>query len=391
MTRSPASLLMVMAAALQVSFASWWALQYNFAQEMIAFGGFEIGLQQSIREIPGFLAFLAVFFLFIMREQTLAYVSLLILGTASAITGYFPTLTGFLVTTFIASIGYHYFETANQSLTLQWLPKDRAPQIMGRILGVAGVTQLFAYAFIFVAGRSFDLSYTTLFAVTGGATVVGVILMRILWPMMPEGEAQTRRIVLRRRYWLYYALTFMSGARRQVFLVFASWMMIERFGYRFHDIAALFFVNAAVLMVAGPVIGKLVARLGERRTLLIEYCGLVVVFCAYAFVSDPTVAIVLYVVDHALFAMAIALKTYFQKIADPADIAATAGIAFTINHIAAVFIPVVFGLVWLWSPAAVFLSGAAMGAVSFCLALLVPEGPRPGRETVMIPSRFRVA
>ena len=375
------ALLMVMAALMQIAFASWTALQYNFAAEALGFTGFEIGVQQSIREIPGFLAFAAVFLLFLLREQIVAYVSLLLLGLGVAVTGWFPTALGFYLATFVSSIGYHYYETMNQSLTLQWLPKDRAPLLMGRILGVAGAAQLAAYALIFVVGRTFDVSYATLFAVAGGVTVVGTMVMWRTWPIFPEGALQTRKLILRRRYWLYYALTFMSGARRQIFLVFASWMMVERFGYAFHDIAALFFVNAMLLMVAGPLIGGLVARIGERRTLIIEYAGLIVVFAAYAFVANPYAAIALYLADHALFAMAIALKTYFQKIAEPSDIAATTGVAFTINHVAAVFIPVLFGLVWLWSPAAVFLAGAAMGTISLGLATLVPQNPQIGRET----------
>lgn len=380
--RSPPALLMVMAASLQLSFASYTALQYNFAYELLGFTGREIGIQQSVREIPGFLSFLAVFLLFLMREQALAYVSLFLLGLGVAVTGYFPSAMGFYFTTFIASVGYHYYETMNQSLTLQWLPKDQAPQIMGRILAVAGFAQLFAYGLIFLAGWAFDLSFATLFLLAGGATLIGVALMVSLWPFYPERTAQRKKLVLRKRYWLYYALTFMSGARRQIFLVFASWMMIERFGYAFHDIAALFFVNALVLMFVAPLIGKLIGHFGERLSLRFEYLGLICVFAAYAFVQNPYIAIGLYILDHALFAMAIAIKTYFQKIADPADIAATTGVAFTINHIAAVFIPVLFGLLWLISPEAVFLSGAAMATISLALAALIPHHPEPGREVM---------
>jgi len=118
----------------------------------------------------------------------------------------------------------------------------------------------------------------------------------------------------------------------------------------------------------------------ERRTLTIEYTGLILIFTAYAFVPNVWVAVGLYIVDHAFFAMAIAMKTYFQKIADPADIAPTAGVAFTINHIAAVFIPVLFGLIWLWSPAAVFLAGAAIAVISLGLAQLIPYSPKEGTE-----------
>jgi len=373
---------MLMAAAMQLAFASWSALQYNFAYEMLSFSGREIGIQQSIREIPGFLSFAAVFFLFAMREQTFAMVSLVLLGLGTAMTGYFPTAMGFYITTFIGSIGFHYYETMHQSLTLQWLPKKTAAATMGKILGVAGAAQLAAYALIFLAGSFFELTFAAMFVLAGGSTILFVAFMVIAFPIFPEGTPQTKSLIFRKRYWLYYALTFMAGARRQIFLVFASWMMVERFGYAFKDIAALFFVNAAVMMVVAPFIGKLIERTGDRNALLLEYAGLAVVFTIYAFVTSPELAIALYIVDHALFAMAIAKKTYFQKVADPADIAGSTGVAFTINHIAAVFIPVLFGLLWLVSPAAVFLSGAAMAVASLGFAFIVPRNPEPGREFI---------
>ena len=142
--RSPALLLMIMAATQQLPFAAWSALQYNFAHEMLGFTGKEIGIQQSIREIPGFLSFAAVFFLLAMREQTFALASLVLLGLGIGATGYFPTAMGFYITTFIGSMGFHYYEVMHQSLTLQWLPKETAAQVMGKILSVGGMAQLAA-------------------------------------------------------------------------------------------------------------------------------------------------------------------------------------------------------------------------------------------------------
>ncbi len=378
--RNPVMLLMLMAAAMQLAFASWSALQYNFAHEMLSFTGREIGIQQSIREIPGFLSFAAVFFLFAMREQTFAMVSLLLLGLRTAATGYFPTATGFYITTFIGSVGFHYYEAMHQSLMLQWLPKKTAATIMGHILSVGGLAQLVAYALIFLAGNFFDLSYTTMFVVGGGVTMVFVGFMVSTFPQFPEGTPQTKSLIIRKRYWLYYSITFLAGARRQIFIVFASWMMVERFGYSFHDIAGLFFANAAIIMLTAPFIGRFIERVGDRNAMLVQYAGLCVVFTAYAFVTNPILAIALYILDHAFFAMEIAKKTYFQKIATPSDIAGTTGVAFTINHIAAVFIPVLFGLLWLVSPTAVFLSGTAMALCSIGLSLLVPHNPSIGNE-----------
>lgn len=348
---------------------------------MLGFTGKEIGLQQSIREIPGFLSFAAIFFLFLFREQTFALISLVLLALGTAATGYFPTALGFYITTFIGSVGFHYYETMHQSLTLQWLPKATAAATMGKIISVASFAQLAAYAVIYIIGQWLDLSYTTMFVMAGGITLAMVAYMVAAFPTFPEGEPQRKTIVLRKRYWLYYVITFLAGARRQIFLVFASWMMVERFGYAFHDVAALFFVNSAIMMAIAPFLGRFIAHVGDRNAMLIQYAGLAVVFTAYAFVTNPMVAIGLYILDHAFFAMEIAKKTYFQKIAAAEDIAGTTGVAFTINHIAAVFIPVLFGLLWLVSPAAVFLSGTAMAVCSFLFALLVPRNPEPGFET----------
>ena len=188
---------------------------------------------------------------------------------------------------------------------------------------------------------------------------------------------------MRKRYWLYYALTFMSGARRQIFIVFAGFMMVEKFGFSVAAITGLFLANAVFNMWIAPKIGNLIIKLGERRMLVLEYIGLIGVFLAYAFVENPWIAAGLYLIDHAFFAMAIAQKTYFQKIADPADMAPTAGVAFTINHIAAVVIPVLFGLIWLTHPSWVFIIGAGMAGVSLALSLLIPRDPREGNETLL--------
>lgn len=378
--RSPLVMLMIMAAAMQLSFAAWWNLMNNFAVHELDFTGREIGIQQSIREIPGFLSFLAVYFLLVMREQTLAYLSLLCLGVGVAVTGYFPSVWGFYLTTFVMSVGFHYYETAAQSLSLQWLPKATAAASMGKIIAVGAFAQLVAYGLILIGWKSLELSFTTVFLVAGCLTLVVLLFLFVAFPAFREGVPQHKKLILRKRYWLYYALTFMGGARRQIFTVFAGFLMVERFGYEVHEVAALFFLNGAVNMVLAPKIGQMIGRFGERAALTFEYVGLIGVFITYAFVTDAYLAGALYVIDHAFFAVAIAMRTYFQKIADPADIAPTAGVSFTINHIAAVGIPVSFGLLWLVSPAAVFLAGAAMAAISLFLARLVPAAPVPGNE-----------
>ena len=380
---SPVTVLMLTAIGMQLSFFTWWTLSKNFAVEEIAFTGREIGIQESVREIPGFLAFLVVYVTLIIREQKLAILSLAMLGFGVAITGYFPTTIGFITTTFIMSVGFHYYETMNQSLQLQWLPKATAPITMGRIIAVSSFAQLIVYGLIWSSWDLLELTFNTVFVVAGGATLV---IAAYVWWAFPqfEGEVPQRKsLVLRGRYWLYYALTFMSGARRQIFTVFAGFLMVERFGYHVHEVAALFLVNGIVSMMIAPMVGRWIVKYGERPVLIFEYVGLMLVFTAYAYVSVAWIAAALYIIDHFFFAMAIAMRTYFQKIADPADIAPTAGVSFTINHIAAVVIPVIFGFIWIYSPALVFLLGTGMAAISLVLALMVPKDPAEGNEYIL--------
>ena len=381
--RRPEILLYIMAGAVPLSFATWQALLNNFAIERAAFTGAEIGILQSLREVPGFLAFAVVFLLLLIREQRLALGSLLLLGLGTAVTGFFPSVVGLYVTTVAMSLGYHYYETLQTSLSLQWLERDRAPEVLGRIIAVGSFTSIVTFALIWLASDLAGLGYAAVYLLGGGVTALVALWCWFAFPTYPEKVTQHKKMILRRRYWLYYALTFMSGARRQIFIVFAGFLMVEKFGFDVGEIALLFLLNAAINIWLAPRVGRLIHRLGERKALVFEYLGLIGVFTAYAFVEDAALAAGLYVVDHLFFALAIAIKTYFQKIADPKDIAATAGIGFTINHIAAVVIPVLFGYIWLYSPPAVFLAGTAMAVVSLLLSLNVPPRPCRGNEVVV--------
>lgn len=386
--RRPIALLALMAFAMPVAFATWSALLNNFVIERAQFDGADIGWLHSIREVPGFLAIGVILLILMIREQVLALVSLILLGVATALTAQFPSLGGLLFITLLSSIGFHYYETVNQSLQLQWIDKKRAPQVLGWLMAVGSGATLLAYGLIVVTWRAYDLSYDLVYWVSGGVTALIALVCLMAYPQFESPNPQTKKMVLRRRYWLYYALQFMSGARRQIFVVFAAFMMVERYGFDVHQITALFMVTLLANMIAAPLLGAVVARFGERLALVVEYGGLGVIFLLYAglYIFDwgPWVAGVLYILNHLFFALALAIKTYFQKIADPGDIAPTAAVAFTINHIAAVFLPVALGYLWLSSPTTVFFLAAGIAFVSMALSLLVPRHPEPGNETLLV-------
>ena len=387
--RRPVTLLFVMAMTMPVAFYAWYALLNNFVIEVAGFDGADIGLLHTVREIPGFLAVGVIAIIIFVREQVLGLISLFMLGVATAFTAWFPSLGGLLFLTLLSSIGFHYYETVNQSLQLQWLSREKAPQVLGWLMGAGSAMTLVVYILIVVMWEPLGLTYNIVFMTAGGVTAALALFCLVAYPQFEAPTPQIKKMVLRRRYWLYYALQFMSGARRQIFMVFAGFMMVERFGFDVHQLTGLYLVNLVINMIMAPFLGRAVAVFGERRTLIVEYVGLALVFLAYGgiywFSWGVAVAATLYVIDHVLFALALALKTYFQKIADPADIAPTAAVAFTINHIAAVFLPVLLGLLWVISPMAVFVLAAGMALISLALSMMIPRHPEPGNETIFAP------
>lgn len=378
--RSSTTLLILMSIAMPIAFNTWNALLNNFVVERAAFTGVEIGILHSLREVPGFIAFTTVFVLLLIREQTFAVLSLAMLGLGVAATGFFPTVYGLYFTTVVMSLGFHYFEAVKQSLSLQWLSKDEAPQVLGRLISIASITSLIVYGVLWVLLELVELDYLWNFVIAG--TICSGIAV-VIWLGFPHFKSKTPQhshIVLRKRYWLYYALTFFSGARRQIFMVFAAFLMVEKFGYTAAQVTMLFLINYTFNWLFAEKIGVLIRRIGERNSLTIEYVGLIIVFTAYAYVENAYLAAGLYVIDHMFFALYIAMSTYFQKIADPADMASSAGVSFTINHIAAVVVPAALGLVWVVSNAAVFLIGTGFAVCSLLLAQNVPDRPSPGNE-----------
>mgnify|MGYP005991841461 FL=1 len=373
-----------MSISMLVSFSAWMSLLNNFTIEVASFDGSQIGILQSLREIPGFLAFTVILVLAFVAQQKLVYLSMLLLGLGTSLTGFFPSAMGLYITTIIMSLGFHYLETLNQSLSLQWLDKKKAPIILGKISAVKSFTGLLVFILIYILMNYLSVEYKYVYLIFGGISALLAIFSWVLFTNFKETVIQDRKIRLKKEYWLFYTLTFFAGARRQIFVVFTGFLLVEKFGVDIHNMVILLFINSILNMYLAPKIGKFISVFGERISLRYEYIGLVIVFVSYAFVENLYIAFALYVIDHILFAMAIALKTYFQKIADPKDIASASAVSFTINHIAAVFLPVLLGLVWLYSHSLVFIIGGLIASISVVLSFLIPHNPEQGNETTLV-------
>ena len=363
--------LLILTVASTVGLQAWRTLFNNFAVEWANLAGYHIGVIQAVREIPGFLALLAIYVMLIIREHRLSALSILILGAGVGITGFFPSYIGLAATTVLMSFGFHYYETTNQSLTLQYFDQSTAPLVFGAERSLAAVANIAVGIMVFFMSSIMD--YRMMFLVVG-ILVAGAGLWGMRQnPVDHELVPQRKHMVFKWRYSLFYFLTFMAGARRQIFIAFSIFLLVKIFNFSVKEVTALFVFNNIIGYFAAPLIAKAIVRFGERKILSIEYGGLVLIFLAYALTGSRWVAAGLYVFDNLLFNFSIAIRTYFQKVADPRDIAPSMAVGFTINHIAAVVLPVIGGVLWIVDYRIPFVLAAAFSLVSLVAVQRIPD------------------
>jgi predicted MFS family arabinose efflux permease len=203
-------------------------------------------------------------------------------------------------------------------------------------------------------------------------------LVLLPWNRRTDRSARTRqRTPIRRQYWLYYVLEFLMGSRRHIFTTFAIFMLVQVYGISVRQTALLFLVNNLISTYAAAQLGKLVVRFGERKVLTFNFTGLIGVFLGYAYVSYLPVLFALFVLDHIFFGFNLAIESYFQKIAlSPQEITSNVSMAQTINHVSALVVPVLGGILWEQvSPSAPFLAGVVVAVISLVLVQFIRTEP----------------
>ncbi len=364
--------LFILTIASAVGLQGWRTLFNNFAVEEAGIDGFWVGVIQSVREVPGFLALLVIYLLLIFKEHNLSRISVIMLGVGVGLTGFFPSNIGLVFTTLLMSTGFHYFETTNQSLTLQHFNKNESGIVMGRFKSISSLANIGVGIVIWILSQFIEMR--ELFLIIGVSVILLAIRSLFIDPSDKDLPPQKKKIVIKKKYWLFYVLNLLAGSRRQIFVVFAVFLLVEQYKYSIQMITALFVINNFVNFLLAPVIAKAINRFGERKVLSLEYSSLIFIFGAYAFVNNPWIVGVLYVLDHVFFNFSIAIKTYFHKTGDTEDIAPTMAVSFTINHVAAVVFPLFGGILWILDWRIPFIIGAVISALSLFFVQFIRTG-----------------
>ncbi len=365
---------MVLTFAQAAAFLGWNALYTNFAVEIAGLDGQQNGVIHSVRELPGLLAVVVIYLLLYMREVTLTSVAVIVCGLGVMATGWFPTFQGQIIWTFILSCGFHWYETNNQSLTLQYFSVTEAPVAISRLRAVTAMGSfIMGLVILLLAGKA---DYRFLFGLAGFTALAAGVWSLFRRPAPPAAAPQKKGLVLRKKYWLYYVLTFLSGARRQIFNVFAIFLLVQRFHFTLAEMSLLFLLNNLINWILNPYIGLAINKVGERPLLTAKYVAVVFICLAYVFCDSAWLAAVLYVLDQLLFCFTVSIRTYFQKIADQGDIAPSMAVGLTVNHVAAVAVPLVGGFLWMLDYRIPFLMGVVFALASLVMTFFIKV---PGR------------
>jgi len=371
---------------LYLGFNVWQAVFNNFAVEELGVDASQMGLIQSLREVPGLMGFVLGFLALWLSEMRILGLSVLLLGLGLVLNGWAQGLAWLTIGTLVTSIGFHFFYPSNSSVVLMGVGRDEAPRMLGRLQSVSYVAAVVGtlVVWIFVEGVQLgplnipSWGYRTTLYVIGGVVIVGSFfgLRNGQHHGVQRGK---RKVVFRRDYWLYYALTLMMGSRRHIFSTFAIFLLVQVYGISVREAALLFLVNNLVGIYASAQVGRLVARFGERRVLTVNFIGLVGVFLGYAYVTYLPVLYGLFILDSMFFAFNLAIDSYFQKIArSPEEITSNVSMAQTINHVSALVVPILGGILWEQiSPSATFLAGVAVAVVSLGLVRFMQIQPAP--------------
>ncbi len=373
--RATLTVIMLNAVLMGLGWSVWTSLFNNFAVEEIGVQAAQIGLIQSVREVPGLLGILVGMLALVLVEIRIAGLSLVMLGAGVLLTSVVRDVPGLIGATLLLSVGFHFFNPSNVSALLLTQERDEAPKTMGRMNSLQAVATVVGSVAIFVALDAWG--YRPLLRMAGLVVVVGGLALLPFGTQRRAAGQGGRRKVLRRRYWLYYALKFNGGSRRNIFRTFAVFLLVQQYQVSAQTVTLLYLINSVLGVYLHQAFGKIVARYGERRVLTFSYALLVPIFLGYAFVPllqplatpafqtpplgvgglilfpamDATPALVillvLFVLDMVMMGFSIALDCYLQKIAEtPADITPSVAMGQSVDHIAAVTMPLAGGALW---------------------------------------------
>ncbi len=355
----------------------------------------ERGLLEIPRETPGLLIILVFALVNSFSDRRVAGIANILAGIGMLAFGNLAyQLTPMILTLVIYTLGVHMYFPLSSSLAMSFAKEGALGKRLGQVQGVNSAALILSAAILYVLFRFAQMSYEAAFS-AGAVCLMGAGVLFLCMSPIPSRKG-LKRFVWRKEYGLFYALSIVGGARTQLTITFAPWLLIDVFKQPVTTITLLFFIISAINVFFKPLLGHMIDKLGERFVLVAEAISLFVLCFGYAFSTylfSSFVALIItsacYVLDSAIMSVSMARATYVKKICNcPEDVTPTLTMGISLNHVTSISIPIVAGLIWYSSGSAgyvyVFMGGAAISVLNLILALRirVPKGEAPGEDAV---------
>jgi MFS family permease len=375
--RREIKLLLVMVAALGVTSGIFETTLNNFLNDTFNITAEQRGALEFPRELPGFLVAVLGGMLFFLSEIRLGTAAACCLACGLAGLAFmgdrsYGAMIAFLV---LWSTGNHMLMPVTSTITLSVSPRRMRAGRMGQIGAVNVAAAILGSGLVWVGLQYVDLSYRAMFIIAGACALVAALAVSRMHPL-PARAGRRPKLVLKRRYSLYYVLCAFSGARKQVFITFGPWVLIKAFRQPPSTFGLLSIIASVIGVWMLPQLGKWIDRLGERAILMAEALLLVFVCVSYGYAERFAGPAALYVVaatlvlDELLFSVGMARTTYIDKIAETkADLTASLSLSVSLDHAVSMTVPMLGGYLWVrYGYPTVFLAGAVIAVVTLIAA-----------------------
>jgi predicted MFS family arabinose efflux permease len=322
----------------------------NFFKQELHLSGPQFGYITAIREIPGFLL---IFLTAIFYRLTLPRLTALALAVLAIGYGFYGFATSFWTLApwvIISSMGYHTWLQTQGALGMSLTTKNRAGSILGRVSALNSAGAVTAMLVVLVAFSLDWLTFRSTFVICGLLALLAAVAI-FFFPNLRDGEEQAvlpkrEPILFRREYRNYYLLNLLDGGRQQIFFSFGLWVLVEHYKLGVPLISGVLLAVTAMNMTLGPWIGRQIDRRGVRRILEIANVGYIVALLGYGFADNESIAIGCYVIYSFIFPLSyIGSSTYLRQIAPPEELAPSLAMGVTMQHVAAIVVPLAAGYI----------------------------------------------
>jgi predicted MFS family arabinose efflux permease len=358
----------------------------NYLSEIHSLGAEARGWLEFPRELPGFLImFVAGAMLTVFRETQMAAAAMLLSAVGAVGLGFLaPTHAALVVFIVIWSLGDHIIFAVEGPIGLKLAKGGKEGRRLGQFGGARNLGTILGVGAIFVLAQLLGDRFSLFYAIAAASALIAGILYAGL--DVGRGDAPSRRLVFKKKYRLFYTISALFGIRKQIFLAFGAWVLVEIHDVSVSTIALLYFIASTIGVVFRPLLGEVIDWLGERTVLAVDELLLLGICLTYAFAGDVLSGKAVlwalsaaYILDIILFALRVARTTYLKKIADePTDITPTISMGITIDHAVAMSLPVVSGYIWeAYGFRWVFILAGAIALIGFfvCLRIRTPDRP----------------